>query len=68
MIFDLVAQGLGITFGTEYVCDYFDRDDVVKIPIDESYDYEVCVVYKNSDNRYTEFINFIRSQIKKKNI
>lgn len=63
MIFDLVGQGLGITFATEHVCDYFNRDDVVKVPIDEEYAYGVCVVQKNRTIENNMFIDFIRKHL-----
>lgn len=65
MIFDLVGQGLGITFGTEYVCDYFDRDDIVKVALEEEYLYEVCIVQNKRNTNNKEFIDFIKSKIGK---
>ena len=63
MIFDLVSQGLGISFATTRVCDYFNRDDVVKVPLDDDYDYEVCVVQKNPTNENKDLIDFIRKHV-----
>lgn len=63
MIFDLVGQGLGISFATAYVCDYFNRDDVAKVLLDEEYDYEVCVVQKNRTKENNSLIDFIRNHL-----
>jgi DNA-binding transcriptional LysR family regulator len=63
MIFDLVSQGLGISFATTYVCDHFKRDDVVKVPLDDDYDYEVCAVQKYSTSENKDLIDFIRKHL-----
>lgn len=57
MIFDLVSQRFGITFASHFVCEYFKRDDVVKVALEEIYDYEVCVVSKkNYDDQFLDFL------------
>lgn len=65
MIFDLVAQGLGISFASQYVYDYFMSEAVVKVALEEVYDYEVCLVTKNSDVNNQSLINYIRRAVKK---
>lgn len=63
MIFDMVSQGFGITFASEYVCEYFKRDDVVKVAIEEIYDYEVCVVRKSKDEKSSQLVTFIENEL-----
>lgn len=63
MIFDLVGRGLGVTFATEYVCDHYAGEDVVKIPLEEIYDYEVCVVQRKSDEKNHQFIDFVKEHL-----
>lgn len=64
MIFDLVGQGLGVTFASEYVCNYFSREDVIKVPLEEIYDYEVCVVQKKTDIKNEQLLNFIKETLR----
>lgn len=60
MIYDFVSQGLGITFATEDVCDYFMNENVVKVSLEEVFDYEVCVVQKKKKKSNDGLINYIR--------
>ncbi|WP_240840356.1 LysR family transcriptional regulator [Acidaminobacter sp. JC074] len=63
MIFDLVRQGFGITFASEYVCDYFKGDDVVKVALEKVYDYEVCAVRKEKDDKNNQLVDFLKTEL-----
>lgn len=63
MIFSLVKEGFGISFGTELICSYYKSDDIKVIELEEDYYYEICIVEKMASKKNTEIIDFIKANM-----
>lgn len=69
MIFDLVSKGMGIGFATRDVAAHFKRKDIVSIPLEEEYYYDICLVENLQDrqsDKNQQLKSFLREYITKR--